>query len=341
MQLTLDVIFMDSKQNINLEVLVASLLRTPPKRNVLSFFTDVSTNFSVEDTKALSHCYVLNLGRNNRPDIKDLTEYLFGQIVNYSIPAKEIEKAKQKDSDDNQTMYMTRLAEKARKLFVQTDNSGEAGEVLLYTMVQEVLGIPQLLCKMPKKTNSNVHYHGVDGIHVSVDKNKKGQDTLSLYWGESKLKTNARNAISEAVKSLEGYLLADGGSQTVAERDLQLVQDNLNIVNEDLESALLQYLDKDGELYGHVNYKGICLIGFDYDKYPETPNSDITLEEITENVNCDIKSWLKTLKGQVKKYKHLDTFEMHVFLIPFPSVEEFKKAFLQELGIDINHESSK
>ena len=332
---------MNSKQNIDLEVLIASLLRTPPERNVLSFFTDVSTNFSVEDTEAVSHCYVLNLGRNNRPDVKDLAEYLFWQISNYCIPAKELEEAKQKDADNNQSMYMTRLAEKARKLFVEADNSGEAGEVLLYALVQEVPQIPQLLCKMPKKTSSKMHIHGIDGIHVSTSKNSVGRDALALYWGEAKMKKEVGKAISHAIESLEGFLLAEGGSHTPAERDLQLIQDNLSVINTELEDALLRYLDKDGEQYGKVDYKGVCLVGFDYDKYPDAPNSDTTLEEIKDSINHDIKSWLKTLKGQIKKHKHLDTFEMHVFLIPFPSVEEFKKAFLQELGMSISHESTK
>ncbi len=328
-----------SKEADNFEDLIKSLLRTPPpERNILSFFTDVATHLSVDETKAVSHCYVLNLGRNNRPDVKDLAEYLFWQIVNYCIPAKEIDEAQKKDIAGNQTMYMTRLAEKARKLFVSTDNSGEAGEILLYVLVQEILKIPQLLCKMPKKTNPRVHYHGIDGIHVSTERNPSGEQTLSLYWGESKLKTDLSDAISEAMASLKGFLLAEGGSHTQAERDLQLIRDNLSVVDTELEDALLKYLDKDGGNYGKVNYKGVCLVGFDYDKYPDTPNSAATIDEIKQHINNDIKRWLKSLSHHVKKHIDLDTFEIHIFLIPFPSVEEFKKAFLEELGITSTHE---
>jgi Cap4 SAVED domain len=40
--------------------------------------------------------------------------------------------------------------------------------MLLYLLLEVELGIPQLLCKTPLKTNPEVHYHGVDGVHGKV-----------------------------------------------------------------------------------------------------------------------------------------------------------------------------
>jgi hypothetical protein len=37
---------------------------------------------------------------------------------------------------------------------------------------------------MPPKPNSEVHVHGIDGIHVGID---EATGKLALYWGESKL----------------------------------------------------------------------------------------------------------------------------------------------------------
>ena len=45
--------------------------------------------------------------------------------------------------------------------------------MLLYMLVQAFLGLPQLLCKMPLKTSSEMHYHGADGIHIGYDRNTK------------------------------------------------------------------------------------------------------------------------------------------------------------------------
>jgi hypothetical protein len=40
--------------------------------------------------------------------------------------------------------------------------------MLLYLLLEVELGITQLLCKTPLKTNPEVHYHGVDGVYGKV-----------------------------------------------------------------------------------------------------------------------------------------------------------------------------
>lgn len=311
--------------------LIQELLRKS-EGEINAYITEVDTHLEVGGTKALSHCYFVTLDGNGRPRDKDFARFVARHVVDYAIPRKEIEEAKKYDDEHSTTTAMAKLIEKAKGLFTTITTSGEGGEMLLYVLVQEFLKLPQLICKMPLKTNPEVHYHGADGIHVSVEKNVSGQNMLSLYWGESKLYQSVDDAVRECIKSLKEFILSDGSSGTPSERDLQLLQDNINVADKDLEDALVNYLDKDHPLYNRVNYKGVCLIGFDSDKYPSLPNTETT-EQIKTKIEAEISDWSKKVSGHIEKYAGLNSFEIHVFLIPFPSVEQFRLSFATALGL--------
>ena len=60
------------------------------------------------------------------------------------------------------------------------DKTGEAGETLLFFLMEAVLGAPQLVAKMELKTNSNDEVKGSDGIHVRWNEQDK---LVDLYFG--------------------------------------------------------------------------------------------------------------------------------------------------------------
>ncbi len=318
--------------NKKFKQLIDDLLRST-KYGISSYFTEVKVNFAVQDTKAVSHCYFLNLDRKKQPRTNDLAKFVARQLIDYSIPRDQIKNAKKEDEKHNTTQYTVELSEKARGLFTTVKKTGEGGEMLLYILVRQILKLPQLICKMPLKTNPESHYQGVDGIHVSVDKNKSGESILCLYWGESKLYKNINKAIADCFSSVKNYLLSEDGTRSSVERDLQLIQDNLNLENEELEGAIVQYLDKDNPLHNQVDYKAVCLVGFDYDEYPTKPNTKTTAVQIKNKIEKKLSEWNKKVSTNIAKHANLNTFDMHVFLIPFPSVEEFRASFLDALGI--------
>ncbi len=325
------------EENINtqdLSGMMSSLLRNPQGGGLKNLFTEIVTNIKVGETKTSSHCYVLNLDGNNQPRIKDLVEYLADEITRYCIPRKEFESARQKDLEvgAGSSTYVARVVKKAHTLFVKKGIPGEVGELLLYCLLEEILSIPQIFCKMPHKTNTDVHYHGIDGIHASTEK-RNDKNILALYWGEAKLRGRLSDAVKDAVESLKDFLLSGADPRPVNDRDLQLMRDNLSVLNPELEDALVSYLDRDGQNYGAAIYKGAALVGFDSDHYPTVPNSDTSIELIKEQVTAQLKSWISSLNTQISNHINLDTFEIHIFLIPFPDVEALKKAFLKELGL--------
>ncbi|MBD3844055.1 MAG: DUF1837 domain-containing protein, partial [Campylobacterales bacterium] len=77
-------------------------------------------------------------------------------------------------------------------------------------------------------------------------------------------------------------------------------------------------------------YKGICFVGFDSTNYPEKPMQK-TVDELRIAFASEFDNWFKNITSRIGKYANLELYEIHFFLIPFPSVENFRKHFLETL----------
>jgi hypothetical protein len=127
------------------------------------------------------------------------------------------------------------------------------------------------------------------------------------------------------MKSIAPLLLGNGGIGSPEERDLQLLGQFMNVENPELEEALKTYLDPDNPNFNKVEFRGLCLVGFDSDKYPTEAN-ELNVEQVKKILESEIKSWQSTIKTRLSAEK-IDKFSLHVFLIPFPSVAEFRESF--------------
>lgn len=309
----------------NIDQLLEKLIRG--KRNELdAFLTGVKINERLLGTESNVHCYMIGHDGNDVPRVEQLAFEVATRVLDYAIPRSEIEKAMKQDHLDNTTTNIVRLKMKAKSLFTSIPNTGEGGEMLLYMLVQSYLGHPQLLCKMPLKTSSEVHYHGSDGLHVGFDEDSK---KLALYWGESKLYQSIDSAISNCLDSIKPFLFDEGYLGPTA-RDMQLITTNLDVISEELEEILLRFLDPTDPMFKRLQYRAVCLIGFDEAAYPIGPNQKVE-DQVLYEINKTLIKWQSKLSTKIKNRNPLDTFKLEMFLIPFPSVEEFRKAFLGAL----------
>lgn len=290
----------------------------------ISFCVDIS------GTQAKGYCYCLKVDANGNLRLKDLIDFIDTKIIEYAIPKKEIDEAKQYFNDTNSPSKIELLKKKAKGLFTDLEKTGEGGEILLYILTQEFLQLPQLISKMSLKTSGQLHYQGADGIHVKYD---AGSDFLNLYWAEAKMYQELGSAITECFKSLKGFLLDPQGYGSTQERDLQLITSNIqaNINDTALEDLLVRYFDKDDELSNKIVYKGICFIGFDCNKYPSEGDLSKTTEEIKNAITTEHQKWYNSLGDKIKLHANLNTKEIHVFLMPFPSVAKFREYYLSTI----------
>jgi hypothetical protein len=287
----------------------------------------LGTELVIDGTQALGYCYCIKLDGQGNPRTQDLIEFVATKIIDYSIPKKLQDEAIEHLNRTGSSSKILELEKKAKVLFTGLDKTGEFGEMLLYTLVQEILELPQLISKMSLKTSGKLHYQGADGIHVKFDPK---DETLALYWGESKMEKSLNDAVKHCFESLKGFLLDTFGHDSTQTRDLELITQNLNenINNPQLENALVRYFDLDDDLSNKLKYKGVCFVGFDSSQYPSNP-LEKTLAEIKALFSSEMNDWLKKGGKHIKSHVNLEKFEIHVFLIPLPSVQKFRDKFLE------------
>lgn len=288
-----------------------------------ALLTPVGAPVTLSGTKASCRCHFLVRDGNDRARIDALVEKLAKQVLDYCIPRSQIAEAAEHLRRTGSAEAFSALEREARELFARVEQSGEGGELLLYLLLENALRLPQLLCKMPLKTSSQMHVHGVDGVHGRL----LPGGNLALYWGEAKLYGTVNEAIDACFTSIGPYLLDSGGGP--ARRDLLLVRNHLDPGDEEVRRALVRYFDEDQPESAKVEFRGACLVGFGLEDYPR-PWSDDGVG-VRAEVAAEIARWHERIATRVGK-QHIEAFELEVFCVPLPSVEEFRRKIRASLS---------
>lgn len=279
----------------------------------------------VDGTRATLRCHFLRSDPNGRARLESMARQLADQVVHYCIPRSELIEA-QSLPPDRVGPAVTRLARQAAKLFTQTQlKTGEGAELLLYVLLEKQLGIPQVLSKMSLKTNTEVQYHGADGVHARLLEN----GDLALYWGEAKMYENVSDAMSDCMDSLAPYLLGNAHEQ-----DVYLIRHFADTGLELLTATLLEYFEDGSLKSADVEMRGACLIGFSHENYPSLPRE---FEAVREEIDAMVLKWQKALSIRLKN-RGLERFVIEVFFVPVPSAQGFRDAIKRELGIPVTVE---
>lgn len=296
---------------------------------LLSRIEEVRYSIDIPETNSKGYCYCLKVDANGNLRLQDLIDHIDTRIVDYAIPKKEIDEARKDYLETNSTRKFVQLKKKAQNLFTDLTKTGEGGEILLYIITQDILKLPQLISKMSLKTSSKMHYHGADGVHFKYNRITKN---LDLYWAEAKMYQDISAAIGSCFESLKSFLLDPKGFTSAQERDIDLITSNIhqNINDETVEDILIEFFDKDKEQSNRLVYKGVCFIGFDYDKYPSTDITKTT-EDVKKSILEEYDKWHNVVGQKIKNHLNLDKKEIHVFLMPFPSVDEFRQYYLKTI----------
>lgn len=278
---------------------------------------------TIANTKTMVRTHFLAFDANDRPAIDLFSTAVAGSILDFCIPRARLLEALETWQTTGSTAAISRLQHQARSLFVSSEKSGEGGELLLFMLMEQVLGVPQLISKMALKTSKSMHVHGTDGIHAAFTPN----DVLELYWGESKLYKSTSSAFSECFSSIAPYLSEEGAE--TRDQDLFLVRQNLDLGQRELTAHLIKFFDDSEPEAMQVRFRGACLVGFDHADYP---NLKLLKEGQEESLKEAVKQWHTSIEGQVGKHK-LEKIDIDLFCVPFPSVEEIRKSINNSIGV--------
>ena len=298
----------------------------------------ITCDFSFENKRIRSDFFYWDF-TDGRYDNKPLIDYLSLRLIYFCLSQKEINEAFQNThTQEEQTDAILDLEQKAKSLFIQVHKlkleqakkAGEPAEFLLFIFLEIFMKAPQVVAKMSLKTNNQMPVYGADGIHIGYKDN-----IVSLYFGEAKLYENCSSAISEALDSIS-QIARDSGK-----RDFEVALVNRYIEIDDLESKreILNYLNPYSPKSKQMRMVFSCFIGFDFSKYKKIKN--LPPEEVKAYFEKEYNKYATKICKmiQIGLQKHnITDFNVQFFLLPFPSVKEFRKAFYDKIGMSYDFE---
>ena len=199
---------------------------------------------------------------------------------------------------------------------------GEFGELILYYLLQEKLGKPQLISKLYFKDSYNSVVHGFDAVHF--DKNSK-----ELWIGESKFYINKNSALRDLVDDLYKHFNIDFFNQEFAiiKRrfgDLGIQDDDINTLVDPQTKLLSKIININACFFALFDSK--IVNSFSYEVGTDKPSQhflDILKKEVEKTrVNFDSK---------ISTYPYKDKLKIHLFLFPVNSKYKLIQALHDKL----------
>jgi hypothetical protein len=269
------------------------------------------------------------------PTVQDFVEYLYDCLIPYCLPKSKVRDALQGIDPALDYHRIIRLGDDAKSLFIkaknQLESGGEPGELILYALLEWVLKAPRLVSKMYLKTNNNMPVHGTDGIHLGYDEAK---DLLTIYFGESKIYQSFSSAADAAFASM-AELLANSGQIS---REIEILNNlsDLNSLDPAFRAKIADYINpySTSKLTLQKRIVHACLLGFEYAAYNRilTLEPDKVAPAFEEKYKKRIGSACRVIERHYGKRLPVTT-NLHLFLLPFPSLKVFRAAFYEKLGV--------
>lgn len=246
----------------------------------------------------------------------ELVSFLVNQMVTYVLSKGEYQEIKPEDA--------RQVVLAAKETFQKVEGSGEAGELLLYVLL-ESRGIVQLYSKMDLKTSAGMPFHGYDAIHLQAGK------AIVLHFGHAKTHASFSGGLASALDDIERFRK----NAAKKSRELRLVSKNLDKVKfgdsaKDIEELINpyskhkeNYSESDSVFIGSEflfmkeaeNAKGPELDKFMLGRYQRAAS------EIAEAVN-----------STVERRADAKNLTLLFLILPITNVEEFRKKFTKELS---------
>mgnify|MGYP003625963180 CR=1 FL=1 len=280
----------------------------------------IEHEYCIDGINAQIRMHYIKFDGNGFPMVKALAKMLYTYIIDYCIATKN-------RPEPLTTRQSASLIKQARDLFRHPevsddspDKTGEAGELLLFFLIEAVLKAPQLVSKMELKTNHKDEVKGSDGIHARLNEET---GMVDFFFGESKLYKDSSSAIADAIKSVDQFHDIE-----MYQHEFTMVTKHFKYADEKIRDAISSLVIH-GEPGSNVSINHACLIGYDFKGYQNldvkgTP--DQVLKEFLAEFVADGKRLTTLIQRRFNQFdkKHI---KFDVFFLPFPSVVAFRNAF--------------
>jgi hypothetical protein len=249
---------------------------------------------------------------NNAFREMDLINFMLDRLVLYVLQKKEYK-------DVKSVVEFRPLYKRARETFIRSVRSGEAGELLLFLLL-EVNDIIQLFSKMDLKTSGNMPVHGCDAIHIQV------REGVMFHFGHSKMEASFNDALTDSLADVEKF-----AQKSLKERELHLVSSRLDEVkfgqfSNDIRALISPYTRR-RDAYREVDS---IFIGANWPFMTsvDKSNDDYVRSEYEKLTQATAASVGEKVSSQDK----INTRTLLFLILPFQDEADFRVKFQKELN---------
>ncbi|WP_186372312.1 HamA C-terminal domain-containing protein [Arthrobacter woluwensis] len=245
---------------------------------------------------------------------------LYTELMNHS-QTYVLSRSKFEELVSDISRYPEVLASVREKFKTPDENSGEGGELLLYSFLEGHLQAPKILSKMELKTSAEMYVNGADGVHLL----EVNPNDYQLIFGESKMYgdtqsrrgSSLKNAIEAAFNSMAKT------KNELFKSDSWLVESQLmhEVADPDRVqrlAALLLPTARGENSIRKSNAFGVFL-GFEVDvvDFPFEDHSDSDIEAYLKNaVSEAVESQIETIQSKTREHG-LGGHHFHIYAMPF------------------------
>jgi len=295
-------------------------LRKKELATLMGLLRQVQTDAAYCDIPAANAAveyFVLAPGADQLPNVKALMHCLSRLAVYYVMHDRRI----QGDLERGLSEFIELTFEALRK-FAPSKTSGEFGEILLYSFLEEKHGASQALAKMETKKDPTEYVKGADAVHLRVD----GQ-TMHIYWGESKVEGTFDKALASAFESLSRFL----APTERADDEGALLDVKQNQFPADVVRALEAHYKGLGVATYAVQEHLVVFLCFSWPWFKAIANAHGTSaeQELHSKVKKAAKGFHKLIATKFPMQNRTNAQRLSVILLPVDNVQNARDVFQQ------------
>lgn len=243
----------------------------------------------------------------------DLIQFMLRKVVFFVLQKKEYQDANFEDARD--------LFIRAERTFSKAPRTGEAGELLLFILL-EANDIVQLFSKMNLKTSANMPIHGVDSIHIQVGKEVK------LHFGHSKMYADFTSGLNSALDDVVRFK-----ADPLRKKELHLLSSHIDASRfekyTDVIKSLINPYASNRELYKEKN---TIFIASDEEFMKSAKNNEMTLDAfMRDEYEKKQTAIASVIAEKVSAIEDIKGEELLFLMMPMVDVDNFRTKFSAEL----------
>lgn len=239
-----------------------------------------------------------------------------------------------------------KIAAEASKYFGDTDPSsdGKYGELLLFALVEALLGCKMIAHKIRSISNMSDQVKGGDGIFLGNYLVAENNMQSAYLIGESKVVSNFNNGLPSAFESI--YRFHDPKtSYQFRNTEFLVTKDNL-ILDDDIDiDELYNRLNRTSSEFKNQILVHPVLIMYNSGKVAKCEREAVSKEQLEMVLAQELDKirggLTKSVNNQLVKYTELQNVHLHFFMLPFNNVDAFRNAMYSQIHMGVSYQPKK